>query len=201
MHIQKDNSKTGKIDGIYYDRSMCDKNLPCYRPCYWGRCMARFQNVAQYAEQNTALWRDKPEEAEKRFRAYLEYERPDFFRHLVGGDFLSLDNLRRLVSIAADNEQTHFLAYTKKHDYIEEFLSIGGRFPFNFRLRLSVWPNFFPPDRLIQAGFQLYFTGTPSHYIGTPFEQRAAKAYECIGKCDTCLYCWGGYYDVINDFH
>jgi hypothetical protein len=77
-----------------------------------------------------------------------------------------------MVCIAIDSPKTHFLAYTKRFDYIPEHL------PGNLTIIASMWP-----------GLKIPKGNHPKAWISTD-ERKPRKAWICNDNCPECRVCW-----------
>jgi hypothetical protein len=63
-----------------------------------------------------------------------------FFRYHVSGDIPDADYLGRMVDLARKIPGTEFLAFTKKYDLVNDFLT-RDEIPANLHIIFSAWPG------------------------------------------------------------
>jgi hypothetical protein len=106
--------------------------------------------------------------------------KPRLFRWHVAGDILSENYLRGRCRIAADNPETHFLAFTKAFDIVNGYEDREAG-PSNLVIIFSAWPgmNFSNPHNHCIAWMQ---DGTETRV--------PEQAIECPGHCWQCGMCF-----------
>ena len=103
------------------------------------------------------------------------------FRFHVGGDIIDNMYFDYMVAIARDFPATKFLAFTKKYEIVNDYISNGDTIPDNMSIVFSSWigleminPHSFP--------VAWYQDGTETRI--------PESAIECFGTCDSCGICW-----------
>jgi hypothetical protein len=175
--ISKGNSKMGKVMSVSLTpvRS-CPKDVPCASR---GNCYALKAYVQYPATRNA--WDINYEMATGDRVTYFEEiikaiqrVKPRFFRWHVAGDILDQDYLNWMITIARENPEVKFLAFTKRHDLNYHFEAS------NLSIVFSMWPTFGDMGK-----------GMPRAWMQDGSEDRVpGDALECFGNCETCGMCW-----------
>jgi hypothetical protein len=106
--------------------------------------------------------------------------KPRLFRWHVAGDILSTDYLGGMCKIAAVNPTTHFLAFTKAFNIVNQY-EADQALPGNLAIIFSAWPG-------------MEFDNPHGHRVAwmqDATETRVpADAIECPGNCESCGLCY-----------
>lgn len=174
----------GNIKSISMPRVVtCAPDVPCAKTCYVRHF--DWRGVVRDAyENNLNLWLTDPDgfELQATAAAYGSF----YFRWHVSGDIVSQDYLAMMCRVARKLPHTHFLAFTKQYEIVNQYLENKKRIPRNLHILFSEWPgyNMNNPYNLPVAyvSFKNGICDAPS------------DAKECGGHCEECAYagknCW-----------
>lgn len=161
----------------------CGNCAACSRLCYDLR-NDMYPGTMKTRAKNSALARGDRERYFKEISQSCKAFR--FFRWHVGGDALDFNYWLYMVKVAEENEQTTFLAFTKRYDLVNKFIAEGGVIPSNFQVIFSAWPG-----AKMDNPYNLP-TSSPRFADGSCAAPEGAK--ECPGNCSECAVmgagCW-----------
>lgn len=184
LSVSNANSKMGNVKSISMPRVVtCAPDVPCAKTCYVAHFDWR-RTVRDAYENNLNLWLTDPDSFEQQAiaAAYGSF----YFRWHVSGDIVSQDYLAMMCRVARKLPHTHFLAFTKQYEIVNQYLENKKRIPSNLHILFSEWPdyNMNNPYNLPVAyvSFKNGICDAPS------------DAKECGGHCEECAYagknCW-----------
>lgn len=188
MKISITNSKLGgKIPSLNLPPLItCVENAPCAKLCYARKGNWRYDNVKKSHLNNLDHFKTNQEDF---FNSIINYLNNDdvvykFFRWHSSGDIVNLTYLMGMVRVAKMCPQTKFLAFTKKFDLVNCYLSIN-QLPNNLKIVFSAWDK----DFAVSNPYNL-----PITYVSFKDTQRNPSipefAIPCVGKCYECKACW-----------
>jgi hypothetical protein len=112
--------------------------------------------------------------------ARVAKSKPRLFRWHVAGDILSEEYLCEMCRIAAENPDTHFLAFSKSFDIINGYEDHQA-LPGNLVIVFSAWPG-------------MKFDNPHGHRVAWMQDgsetRMPADAITCPGNCETCGRCY-----------
>ena len=115
----------------------CNPDAPCFKLCYAAKISRIRANVRSAYEKNLAILKEDSGAYWLQVRAAAITTR--FFRFHVSGDIPNLDYFAEMVKTAEELPGTTFLAFTKQHHIVNEFLNNGGEIPKNLKIIFSNW--------------------------------------------------------------
>lgn len=188
MKITLTNSKLGGfIPSLNLPAGItCRSDAPCFKDCYARKGNFTYPKVKQGYLNNL---KEYQEDSEKFFNDVTDYLNNGeiiykFFRWFSSGDIVDMNFLYGIIKVAKACPMTKFLCFTKKHNLVNMWLSVGNELPENLRIVFSGWDENFKVDN----PFNL-----PTTYVH--FKDRSNKhipefAIPCKGSCRTCKACW-----------
>lgn len=174
----------GSIKSISMPRiQTCAPGVPCAKTCYVSHFDWR-TTVRNAYDNNLNLWLSDPDgfEVQATAAAYGSY----YFRWHVSGDIVDMNYLKMMCRVADKLQRTQFLAFTKKYDLVNSFLTSGNKIPSNLHILFSSWPNYNMNNPYnLPVAYVSFKDGTC---------EAPADANECSGHCEDCAYagknCW-----------
>jgi hypothetical protein len=169
----------------------------CIRECYPLKAWKAYPSVQVSWKGNSNLLRTDPNAYFGAITRYLNRVHPPLYRIHVSGDFITQDHFDRWVGVAAEYQETGFLAFTKSFP----FLPVDSdTLPSNFSVVLSLFPSMVgsPEDIPVELwdSYPMAYAGDRWDYFGTPYWTRVRDANHCPGKCGSlegeCDTCWVG---------
>ena len=184
LSVSNANSKMGNVKSISMPRVVtCAPDVPCAKTCYVAHFDWR-RTVRDAYENNLNLWLTDPDSFEQQAiaAAYGSF----YFRWHVSGDIISQDYLAMMCRVARKLPHTHFLAFTKQYEIVNQYLENKKRIPSNLHILFSEWP-----DYNMNNPYNL-----PVAYVSfkNGICDASSDAKECGGHCEECAYagknCW-----------
>jgi hypothetical protein len=181
VSISKGNRKLGTVMNVSTSpRTSCPEGVPCASDCYAQKAFRMYPATRKAWTRNARIAKRHPDTYFSQIAARVAKVKPRLFRWHVAGDILSTDYLRGMCQIAAENPNTHFLAFTKAFDVVNHYEDRQA-IPKNMVIIFSAWPR-------------MMFDNRHGHHIawmqdGT--ETRIPQdSIECPGNCETCGLCY-----------
>lgn len=183
VSISKGNSKMGAIPSVSLPPiTTCAAGCTCAKKCYAAKLCRIYPSVKKSYENNLAVYLKNPESYFGQIKKAAAAQR--FFRWHVSGDIVSPLYLAGIVGIAAELPKTEFLAFTKRYDIVNDFISDGYKIPENLHLIFSAWPGMDMPNPYSLPVAQVIFKG----------QEPADDWKVCGGNCTECacrgVGCW-----------
>lgn len=169
----------------------CRGNAPCLlnMECYGLRGNLAFKNYKQSMLNNLRLYKENPEGYFKTIDTQLTLVPYRYFRWFVTGDIPDEKFFNEImVGLAIEHPGTKFLAFTKKYEIVNEWITENGKLPENLVIILSSW-DFFIPENPYDL---------PMSFVRFKEKGRNSKipadAIKCPGRCESCVQagsgCW-----------
>lgn len=188
VKISKSNSKLGVIPSVNLPPiTSCRPRCPCAGDCYATKGRFLFANVKASMENNYQAYIADPhkyfqEITDSIDNGLISYS---YFRWHAAGDIIDPQYLVGMIQVAESLPRTSFLAFTKKFEIINDYISSGGSIPSNLHIVFSAWGNELEVDNPYSF---------PTAYVRFKDETRnssiPASATQCSGNCSNCLQCW-----------
>lgn len=186
VHISFHNSKLGAgIPSVNLPVGCtCRPDAPCFKKCYARRGRFSFARNRALLESNLAIWRNDPERYEDDIlhTAYFH----NFFRWHASGDIPDMDYLKMMVRVAQRLPKVHFLAFTKKYELVNDYISHKGSLPENLTIVFSAWGTFLPKNPFNLPVAYIHFKREPA-----PIPPNARSCPSYCGDCVASgMSCW-----------
>lgn len=183
IKISPGNTKLGAIPSVSLPAGLtCRKDCPCYNKCYARKLERLRKNVRESYITNYRVLESDPDTYWREVEASVMMSR--FFRFHVSGDIPSVDYLVRMVGVAERNPHCEILCFTKRYEFINEFLRSDGFFPANLHIILSAWRGLKMDNPYgLPEAHVLYRDGTTT---------ASPNAKICTGNCAECARTDGG---------
>ena len=185
LKVSPGNSKMGAVPSVSLPAGeTCRPDCACYAKCYARKLERLRPSVRNAYRSNLELLRNDPDTYWREVEASVMMSR--FFRFHVSGDIPNPLYLRKIVEIAKRNPQCQILCFTKRYQFVKDYLESGHFIPLNMHLILSGWRGL-PMDNPY---------GLPEAHVaykdGTTTARPDAKP--CGGNCTECAStdcgCW-----------
>lgn len=159
----------------------CRKDAPCTKNgCYARKGRWNFPNVKNSLATNLKAYQENS-------KLYFDMIAQTFnlfkyARFHSSGDIVDYNYLVGMCRVARKCKDTQILAFTKKFELINQYISDGHRIPKNLHIVFSSWKDFVPDNPY----------NLPTAWVKFPDEENfiPENALECSGKCDKCLTCF-----------
>lgn len=178
--LSKGNSKLG----LTYNANLpaiitCRKNAPCIKDCYACKGFYRMPSVIKRYAENLQAWQDNKPQTYQDILAQLPEDKTFLFRWHSSGDIPEKSYLALMVAVAVMRPNGQYLAFTKKYELINDWITSGQYIPDNLTIVYSVWDGLdcINPHNLPIACVSDTFTNCPA---------LIDKTINCID----CRKCW-----------
>ena len=139
ISISPGNQKMGYIPSVSLPPVVtCANNCTCAQKCYAARMCRIRKSVQEAYQRNLDILSRDPATYWLQVKAAAMVTK--YFRFHVSGDILNVDYFRNMCQLASDLPGTTFLAFTKKYDLVNEYLS-SQELPENLKIIFSAWPG------------------------------------------------------------
>jgi len=173
----------------------CRNDVNCFlnKECYGYRGNLNFANYKQSMIRNLELYLTNPEGYFKCIDTQLTLIPYKYFRWFVTGDIPDEKFFTDImIKLALVHSNTKFLAFTKKYEIVNEWISQNGNLPENLVIILSSW-DFFVPENPHNL---------PMSYVQFKEKKRndelPVDAIKCPRKCETCVQGGTGCFNLKN---
>lgn len=140
ISISPGNIKMGAIPSVSLPPIVtCAPGCACAGKCYAARLCKLRKTVAAAYNRNLSILEDDPAAYWLQVKAAAMVTK--YFRFHVAGDIVDADYLHNMCDVAKYTATTQILAFTKKYDLVNEYITQGGTIPENLRLIFSEWPG------------------------------------------------------------
>lgn len=188
VKISEGNSKLGKIRSVSLPSIKTCRQCACQYKCYAQKLERLRPSVRSAYQNNLDVLISDPITYWREVEAAIMMSR--FFRFHVSGDIPDKAYLCKMVEVASRNEQCQILCFTKRYEFVNEFLSNGGKIPSNLHIIFSGWVglDMVNPFHLPEAHV-LYRDGSTT---------ARRDAMSCNGNCTECAITDGGCWSLKN---
>ena len=140
ISISTGNKKMGAIPSISLPPVItCATGCTCAKKCYAARLCRIRANVREAYQRNLEILEKAPNEFWEQVESAVKMAR--FFRFHVSGDFPTPEYFEHVVEIARRNPHCELLAFTKRYNFVNGYISDHGGLPQNLRVIMSEWPG------------------------------------------------------------
>lgn len=188
VKISKHNTKLGIIPSVNLPPIVtCRRDAPCTKHCYAMRGRFRFSSNRECMQGNYNAYLQSKEKYFEEVGNFINngLVSYSFFRWHAAGDIPDEAYFDGMVSLARKLPNTKFLAFTKKFELINEYISKGNTIPNNLKIVFSAWGERLRVDNPYGLPVAYVRFGDDAENVGIP-----ADSQECGGDCSTCLKCW-----------
>lgn len=183
VSISKGNRKMGPIPSVSIMPYMtCPHSCAgtCGPDCYAANMANTWTNTLLAWARNTALCVYRPGLYWKQVNAAVSMSR--FFRFHVGGDIPSPAYFGKMVECAVNNPHCDIVAFTKRHEWVNQYIQENGSLPHNLHIIMSGWENLDPVNPY----------GLPETNVIMPGMECPENWTRCGGNCSDCARANGG---------
>ena len=183
VSISPGNQKMGAIPSVSLPPiTTCPKGVPCAKKCYAAKLCRIYPTVKKAYENNLNILNGNPIEYWRQVEKAVKMAK--YFRFHVSGDIPDVAYLAEMVILAIRNPETQLLAFTKKFQLVNDFISDIGELPHNLHIIFSEWEGLTLPNPHNLPTATVIFKG----------EQPRKNVKICGGNCSECacqgVGCW-----------
>lgn len=181
--ISKGNRKMGAVPSVSLPPIItCAAGCTCAKKCYAAKLCRIYPTVRDSYNRNLDAYLDDSASYFAQIQRAASTQR--YFRWHVSGDIVSPLYLAGMTGIAAELPDTHFLIFTKRYNFVNEYIDFAGGLPKNMHLIFSAWPGMDMPNPHNLPVAQVIFKG----------QEPADDWKVCGGNCTECacrgVGCW-----------
>lgn len=166
----------------------CRNDAPCRRGCYGLHGRFAYTKAVQIYRRNLARYLADPDGYFSDIEAWLHLNPARYFRWHSTGDIVDPYYLDKMVELAEKHRDMKFLCFTKKYEYVNDYITEVREIPNNLTIVFSAWGLWIPenPYHLPMSYVRL------KNKVG---EKNIPKnAIQCSGNCGECVSglqnCW-----------
>ena len=183
VSISPGNNKMGAIPSVSLPPVItCPAGCPCAAKCYAAKLCRLRPSVRDAYARNLAILREDPAAYWLQVKAAASVTR--FFRFHVSGDIPDYSYFVNMVDMARDLPGTEFLAFTKRYEVVNDFITHDGDIPGNLHVIFSEWPGLDIDNPHNMPAAAVIFKG----------EEPRENWKVCPGNCSDCaargVGCW-----------
>lgn len=181
---KKDGTQLTNISGTC--GGCCDK---CKDNCYAIKTqLFRNNNIPSWAD-NTILATQEPDTFFKEIQQFLDRSMVAAVRFHSFGEIPSFKYLLYMVKLAKENPNVSFYTYTKRFEWVEDYLDAYKEFPSNLVVNMSIWhKNYNNPYNLPEF---IYDDGSEEDVSKLPHcpavDRNGHETGVTCSKCKRCL--------------
>ncbi len=188
VSISAGNSKMGGIRSVSLPSIITCRQCDCAKKCYAHKLEKLRPTVRNAYQRNLNILISEPDTYWREVEAAIMMS--CFFRFHVSGDIPNMDYLERMVDIARRQKHCEILCFTKRYEFVNEYIRKNETLPENLHLIFSGWPGLamVNPYQLPEAHVK-FRDGTTT---------AKPEAVRCSGNCTECAVCDGGCWSLKN---
>lgn len=162
----------------------CRADAPCAKGCYAKKGTFLYKKIKDCYMQNFIDYKNDPD---KYFEDIINFFNQPLaiFRYArwhSSGDIVDMNYLHGMCKVAYKCKHTKFLAFTKKYEIVNEYISKGGLIPTNLHIVFSGWDENWKFDNPYNLPVALVRFKNDNRDF--------SKCKNCTGKCYECVACW-----------
>ncbi len=186
VKISQGNSKLGAIPSVSLPSIKTCRQCACQRKCYAHKLERLRPAVRNAYQHNLEVLLSDPDTYWREVEASIMMSR--FFRFHVSGDIPSFEYLVNMVAVAARNPHCEILCFTKRYNFVNEFIKQGNELPKNLHMIFSGWVGLKMdnPYSLPEAHVRYRDGSTTAQ----------GNAVPCGGNCTECALTEGGCWNL-----
>lgn len=176
--ISKGNMKMGAIPSVSFPPILTCASCECHKKCYAVKVCRYSKSAKQSYERNWFIYQNDKTKFWREVKAALAVNRA--FRFFVSGDIPDYGFLVSMCQAAKENEHCEILCFTKRWQWVNQYLDEFKELPQNLHLIMSQWRNFktenpyhVPECHIV---YKDGFTTMPD-----------GDCYFCSGNCTECF--------------
>ena len=189
IHMANTNSKTGVAClNLAFPTCVCREDAPCKVGCYANKGCQQIARVQAAYYRNLRLYNDDPVSFFEQIYYKVKFSGLPKVRLFDSGDFPDSEFLIRVVELCKKTPNTKYMAFTKKYEIVNEYITNYGDLPDNLNIIFSAW------DRLWEVpnphGLGVAYVDFYEKRLNPDFPK---NAFVCPGRsttCSACGACW-----------
>lgn len=186
VSISSGNSKMGSIKSVSLPAIVTCRKCECCKKCYAHKIERIRPTVLKAYNRNLKILNENPEQYWREIEAAIMVSR--YFRFHVSGDIPFYQYLEDMVKITSRQSHCEVLCFTKRFNFVNEWIRANGHLPDNLHMIFSGWPGLVMdnPYHLPEAHVR-FKDGTTT---------ASPNAIKCNGNCTECALTEGGCWNL-----
>lgn len=189
INMGNKNSKTGVAClNLAFPTCTCREDAPCRNGCYANKGCQQIATVQAAYYRNLRLYNDDPDNFFDQVYCKVKFACLPKVRLFDSGDFPDYEFLERLVGLCQKTPDTKYMAFTKKYEIVNEYISRNGKLPDNLNIILSAWDKLW--DVPNPHGLGMAYVDFNDKRLNPDFPK---NVFICPGRestCSACGACW-----------
>lgn len=186
INISLGNKKLGKIPSVSFPAIVTCRDCECKELCY-GLRMERFRPRAHSCYcRNLDYYKEDPQGFWKEVKAALTLNA--VFRFFVSGDMPRKEFVEELVNACSENPNCSVLVFTKRFEWVNEWIGCNGELPSNLKMIFSGWKGLQMSNPFLLPECHVRYKD------GSTTADSNRDIIECSGNCSQCKVenkgCW-----------
>lgn len=189
ISMSNHNSKTGAAClNLAFPVCTCREDAPCKSTCYACKGRQQMSNVQAAYYRNFRLYNDNPDNFFEQVYYKVKFSGLPKVRIFDSGDFPDYEFLERLVDLCKKTPHTKYMAFTKRYEFVNEYIDKNGKLPDNLNIVFSAWHKLWevPNPHGVATAYVDFNDKTLNPDI-------PKNAFACPGRestCSACGACW-----------
>lgn len=163
----------------------CRKDAPCRKGCYACKGRQQFSSVLGTYLKNLRIYNENPTVFFEQIENYLKYSGYRYMRFFDSGDIPDANFFVGMIKLVKHLPNVRFMAFTKKYEIVNDYITNGGVIPNNLTIIFSAWDKNWKFDN--PYNFPVAYVDFKNSELNPDFP---ADVKECDGHCSTCFKCW-----------
>lgn len=184
--ISKGNAKLGHIPSVSFPAIVTCRACACHKICYAKRIANLRNTVLSSYERNYAIYQERPDIFWKSVE--LAIAMTTVFRFFVSGDIPDKNFLDEMIKVVKKNEHCKVLCFTKRYEWVNEWIEENGSLPDNLQIIFSAWKGLQMSNPFLLPECHVIYSD------GTTTADTNKLSYYCDGNCTNCKVenkgCW-----------
>ena len=185
INMSNNNSKTGKAClNLAFPLVTCRPDAPCRPDCYAGKGCQQIATVQGAYYRNLRLYYDDPDNFFTQIYCKIKFSGLPKVRWFDSGDIADAEFFSRMVDLCKKTPEVKHMAFTKKYDIVNEYISKNGALPDNLNVMFSAWDVLWHVDN--PHNLPVSYVDFNDKRLNPEFPK---NAFRCPGRASTCSAC------------
>lgn len=185
ISMSNGNSKTGKAClNLALPTCVCREDAPCRVGCYASKGCQQIATVQAAYYRNLRLYHDNPDNFFEQIYCKIKFSGLPKVRWFDSGDIADDDFFARMVDLCKKTPETKHMAFTKKYEIVNNYITKNGELPKNLNVLFSAWDKLW--DVPNPHGLGVAYVDFNDKRLNPEFPK---NAFVCPGRATTCSAC------------
>lgn len=185
ISMNNNNSKTGKAClNLAFPLCTCREDAPCKVGCYAAKGCQQMAVVQGAYYRNLRLYYEDPDNFFEQIYSKIKFSGLPKVRWFDSGDIADKEFFERMIELCKRTPDVKHMAFTKKYEIVNEYISKHGELPENFNVLFSAW------DKLWEVpnphGLGIAYVDFNEKRLNPKWP---SNAFVCPGRDSTCSAC------------